>query len=192
MYYVIKGKSLNRKILKLGFFGDFNVGKTSILNSFMDLEFYEDIPSTIVYDKIDKKFRLNNGREIKLIIWDTAGSERYRRVSLNIIKNIQGGIVVFDVTSKQSFENISIWLKSIYEINPNFYLILFGNKIDKDKSEWEVTNEEINKFIEEKKLKYFEVSAKNRIEINEGINYIVNELCKEEEKEYIVIKPKKK
>ena len=192
MYYVIKGKSLNRKILKLGFFGDFNVGKTSILNSFMDLEFYEDIPSTIGYDKIDKKFRLNNGREIKLILWDTAGSERYRRVSLNIIKNIQGGIVVFDVTSKQSFENISIWLKSIYEINPNFYLILFGNKIDKDKSEWKVTNEEINKFVEEKKLNYFEVSAKHGIGIKTGINYIVNELCKEEDKEYIVIKPRKK
>ena len=39
---------------------------------------------------------------------------------------------------------------------------------------------------------YFEVSAKNRIGINEGINYIVNELCKEEDKEYIVIKPRKK
>ena len=117
------------------------------------------------------------------------GTQRFRSISLNIVKRVQGGILVFDVTSKNSFENLSLWLDSIYEINPSFDLILFGNKADEDKSEWEVTNEEINKFIEEKKLKYFEVSAKNRIGINDGIEYIANELCRE--KEYIVIPPKK-
>ena len=189
MYYV---KKINRKALKLGIFGDSAVGKTSIVNSFLNLEFYRDMIATIGTDKYEAKLKLNNGNDIKLFLWDSGGAERFRGVSLNIVKRGQGGILVFDVTSKNSFENLSRWLNSIYEINPKFDLILFGNKADKDKSEWEVTNEEINKFIEEKKLKYFEVSAKNRIGINEGINYIVNELCKEEEKEYIVIKPKKK
>ena len=69
-------------------------------------------------------------------------------------------------------------------------IIIFGNKVDKDKSKWEVTNEELNKFIKDKKLKYFEVSAKNGIGINEGITYIVNELWAE--KEYIIIPPRKK
>ena len=69
-------------------------------------------------------------------------------------------------------------------------IILFGNKVDCDKSEWEVTNEEINKFIQEKRLKYFEVSAKNNIGIDEGIEYIINQFCVE--KEYIVIPPRKK
>ena len=68
-----------------------------------------------------------------------------------------------------------------------WYLYL---EINYDKSEWEVTNEEINKFIEEKKLKYFEVSAKDIIGIKETISYIVNELYAENE--YIVIPPRKK
>ena len=192
MYYVKKGTHLNRKKLRLGILGDTNVGKTSILNSFLNIEFNQDMIATIGIDKNETKLKLNNGSDIKLILWDTAGGERYRSIALSVIKSSHGGIIVFDVTSRKSFENVSMWLDSIYEIKENFDLILFGNKADKDKSEWKVTNEEIIKFIEGKKLKYFEVSAKNLIGINEGINYIANELCKEEEKEYIVILPRKK
>ena len=183
MYYVKKGTGLNRKVLKLGIFGDSAVGKTCIVNSFLNMEFERDMIATIGTDKSEAKLKLNNGNDIKLFLWDSGGAERFQSVSLTNVERVQGGILVFDITLKKSFENLSIWLDSIYEINPSFDLILFGNKADEDKSEWEVTNEEINKFIEEKKLKYFEVSAKNRIEINEGINYIVNELCKEEEEE---------
>ena len=185
MYYV---KKINRKALKLGIFGDSAVGKTSMVSSFLNIKFDRDMIATIGTDKREAKLKLNNGSDIKLILWDPNGTERFRGVSLDIVKRVQGGILVFDVTSKNSFENLSRWLNSIYEIKENFDLILFGNKADEDKSEWEVTNEEINKFIEEKHLKYFEVSAKNRIGINDGIEYIANELF---EKEYIVIPPKK-
>ena len=185
MYYV---KKINRKALKLGLFGDSAVGKTSIVNSFLNLEFNLDMIATIGTEKSEAKLKLNNGSDIKLILWDSGGAERFHSVSITMVKRVQGGILVFDVTSKKSFENLSLWLDSIYEINPSFDLIVFGNKADIDKSRWEVTNEEINKFIEEKHLKYFEVSAKNRMGINDGIEYIANELC---EKEYIVIPPKK-
>ena len=185
MYYV---KKINRKALKLGIFGDSAVGKTCIVNSFLNMEFERDMIATIGTDKYEAKLKLNNGNDIKLFLWDSGGTERFRSISLDIVKRVQGGILVFDVTSKKSFENLSLWLDSIYEINPSFDLIVFGNKADIDESRWEVTNEEINKFIEEKHLKYFEVSAKNRIGINDGIEYIANELF---EKEYIVIPPKK-
>ena len=186
MYYV---KKINRKALKLGIFGDSAVGKTSIVNSFLNLEFNRDMVATIGTDKSEAKLKLNNGSDIKLFFFDSGGAERFHSVSITMVKRVQGGILVFDVTSKNSFENLSIWLDSIYEIKPKFDLIVFGNKADIDKSRWEVTNEEINKFIEEKHLKYFEVSAKNRMGINDGIEYIANELCRE--KEYIVIPPKK-
>ena len=133
---------------------------------------------------------LNNGKEIKVIIWDVSGVESFRSMIMKNVKFSEGCVIVFDVTSKQSFENLSMWLDLIKKVYPNVMVFIFGNKVDYDKSEWKVTNEEINKFIEEKKLKYFEVSAKGRIGINEGIGYIVNKLC--EEKEYIVIPPKKK
>ena len=127
---------------------------------------------------------------MKVILWDTSGNERYRSLAIKNIKYSDGCIIVFDVTSKESFFSVSTWLDLIKVVYPNFLVILFGNKVDIDKSHWEVTNEEINKFIKEKNLKYFEVSAKNNIGINEGIEYIINEFCKE--KEYIIIPPRKK
>ena len=171
-------------------FGDNMVGKTCILNRFMAHEYYQENLTTIGIDKLTTKIKLNNGKEMKVILWDTSGNERYRSLAIKNIKYSDGCIIVFDVTSKESFFSVSTWLDSIKEDYPNFLVILFGNKVDIDKSKWKVTNEEINKFIKEKDLKYFEVSAKNNIGINEGIEYIINEFCKE--KEYIIIPPRKK
>ena len=125
---------------------------------------------------------------MKVILWDTSGNERYRTLAIKNIKYSDGGIIIFDVTSRRSFENASIWLDSVKEDYPNFMVILFGNKVDINKSDWEITSEDINKFIKEKNLKYIEITAKNNIGIKEGIEYIINEFC--DEKEYIIIPPK--
>ena len=174
MYKVIKGPEINKKAIKLGIFGDSGVGKTCICESFLGLEYKEGILQTIGLDKMRKKIKLNNGNDTNVIIWDTAGGDRFRDSTLKILRFMHGGIIVFDVASKKSFENLSVWLDAIKQEYPNFYVIIFGNKTDKDKSEWKVTNEEINKFIDEKKLIYFEISAKNAKGINEGfISYFI-------------------
>ena len=191
MYKIKKIPNKNKDKIKISFLGDSGVGKTTILYIFLGLEINR-ILKLIGIEKLEDKIKLNNGKEIKLILWDTAGTERFRSITIKNIKFSEGCVIVFDVTSKKSFENLSIWLDLIKKDYPNVMVFIFGNKVDYDKSEWEITNEEINKFIEEKKLKYFEVSAKNKNGINEGFNYIANELCKEVKKEYIVIEPKKK
>ena len=188
--YKVKKALENRKNVRISILGDSAVGKTCIINRYINNEYPPDFLITIGIDKFEKKIELNNGNEIKVILWDTAGSERFRAASLKTISYTDGCIVVFDVTSKESFENISRWIDSIKDIHSDFIIVLFGNKVDCDESEWEVTNEEINEFIQEKKLIYFEVSAKNNIGIDEGIEYIINQFCVE--KEYIVIPPRKK
>ena len=187
MYKILRPNE-NRKVVRIIVFGDNMVGKTCILNRFMAHEYYQENLTTIGIDKLTTKIKLNNGKERKVILWDTPGNERYRSVMVKKVKYSDGCIIVFDVTSRRSFENASIWLDSVKEDYPNFMVILFGNKVDIDKSNWGVTSEEINKFIKEKNLKYFEVSAKNNIGITEGIEYIINEFC--DEKEYIIIPPK--
>ena len=82
---------------------------------------------------------------------------------------------MFDVTSKESFSNISLWLDDIKDNFDNPCIVLFGNKIDIEKEKWEVTPEEIKKLVEEKKLTYFETSAKEKLGINEGFNHVANE-----------------
>ena len=186
MYKILRPNE-NRKAVRIIVFGDNMVGKTCIFNR-LGRKYSEVTLTTIGSDEFTTKINLNNGKEMKVILWDTPGNERYRSVIIKNIKYSDGCIIVFDVTSRRSFENASIWLDSVKEDYPNFMVILFGNKVDIDKSNWGVTSEEINKFIKEKNLKYFEVSAKNNIGIKEGIEYIINEFC--DEKEYIIIPPK--
>ena len=163
------------KAIKIGLLGDSQVGKTAICNALLNAEFNPDVITTIGYVKLETKFKLKDGNEIKLILWDSAGQERFRSVALNALRAVRGIVVVFDVTKRETFTNVETWLSEIKENFNNPCLVLFGNKIDKDKSEWEVSEEEIKKFAEEKHLVYFETSALTKKGINEGFDYIVNE-----------------
>ena len=168
-------KKVALKAIKIGLLGDSQVGKTAICNALIRAEFNPDQISTIGYVKLETKHKLKDGNEIKLILWDSAGQERFRSVALNALKAVRGIVVVFDVTKRETFDNVNVWLN---EINDNFNnpcLVLFANKIDLDKKLWTVTEEEIQKFAKEKSLTYFETSAKTKKGIDEGFDYIVNE-----------------
>ena len=114
---------------------------------------------------------------MKLIIWDTPGQERFRSVVLKHLKSFEGFVLVFDVTNRQSFENLEGWLKIIKENSEKKPIIcLFGNKVDVDEDKWTVKKEEIEEFVKIKGLEYYNVSAKNGIGFNEGINYLANKI----------------
>ena len=93
---------------------------------------------------------MKNDKEIKLFVWDTAGAERFRSGVFRAMKSVEGIALVFDVTSKVSFNNINIWNIWLDETQENFSnpnLILLGNKTDNEKDKWQVTQEEIDSFI---------------------------------------------
>ena len=162
--------------MRIGLFGDEKVGKTSILKSFDYSSIDEDYNPTIGTVKFDIDHTLNDGKDVKLIIWDTSGNERLFEASVNNLNYLEGMILVFDITNKKAFENIEGWLtklKDYFGNKPN--IILFGNKIDEDK-EIKVTEEEIRLFCEKKDLKYFLVSAKNKIGISEGFTYLIEKI----------------
>ena len=169
-------KKIEIKAIRIGLLGDSKVGKSAICHSFMNLEFdFGSNVTTIGSDRFETKIQLKNKKEIKLILWDTAGQERFRSAAFKTIKSVHGIALVFDVTSKESFSNISLWLDDIKDNFDNPCIVLFGNKIDIEKDKWEVTPEEIKKLVEEKKLTYFETSAKEKLGINEGFNHVANE-----------------
>ena len=163
------------KAIKLVFLGDSAVGKTSLCNSILHLEFTGDVLETIGTEKLETKFTLQNGRDIRLILWDTAGQERFHSFALSPVKVCHGIIFVFELTSRKSFENINVWLDLVKEIYKNQKMVLFGNKADIDKSKWQVTREEVEAYAKKMNIKYFETSAKTREGIDEGLSYIVNE-----------------
>ena len=160
--------------VKIGLLGDEKVGKTSICHSFVNLDLPEDYITTIGYEKFEKKELLNNGKEARLIIWDSGGQERFRSSIISTLRHVEEIIIVFDVTNRKSFDDIENWLEIIKERFNDPVIILFGNKVDVKKEEWKVTEEEINLFCTQKKLKYFGTSAKNNNGIKEGFSYLAN------------------
>ena len=160
--------------VKIGLLGDEKVGKTSICHSFVNLNLPEDYITTIGYEKFEKKELLNNGKEVRLIIWDSGGQERFRSSIISTLRHVEEIIIVFDVTNRKSFDDIENWLEIIKERFNDPVIILFGNKVDVKKEEWKVTEEEINLFCTKKKLKYLGTSAKNNNGIKEGFSYLAN------------------
>ena len=168
------------KVAKIALLGDSTVGKTSICLTYKGIEFKENTLFTIGTDKFDKIIKVENGKEIKLVIWDTAGQERFRSIALSAIKSVNGIILVADLTKKESFINIKMWLEDIQNNFNNPSLVLFGNKADLTEKR-QVSSEEAKKYAEENGLIYFETSAKTNQGINEGFAYIANQAYKKAE-----------
>ena len=160
--------------IKIGLFGDSHVGKSTICNTFFGIGFNENIFSSIGIEKKEKMIELENGKEIKLISWDTPGRERFRSLVFQAIKEVQGIILVFDVTSKKSFDNINMWLDTIKHNCSDPALILLGNKTDIEIDKWQVTKKEINNLAKQKNIVCYAASAKKNEGIDESFNYLTN------------------
>jgi small GTP-binding protein len=140
--------------------GQSSVGKSAILVRFTDNVFKEDYMTTI---GVDFKFRKLNigGKDYKLQIWDTAGQERYQTITKTFYKNSHAVVIVFDVTSMESFLDIEkVCLEEVKKnCDENVVLMLIGNKIDlEDKRE--VSRETAEKFANQHNMIYEETSAK--------------------------------
>ena len=163
--------NLQRKVMRLSIIGDSQTGKSSILNVYLGNDFTYDILSNIGIDKQSVEKQMKDGNKIKIIFWDTAGQERFHSLSSGTIKNSQGIIICFALNDKQSFENVVLWLEDVRNVSEKIPIVLFGNKCDLE-DERKVTKEEIDRFIKKNDLVYFETSAKEKINLEEGFQKI--------------------
>jgi small GTP-binding protein len=109
-----KGKEICKKI-KIILLGESKVGKTSLINSFLNKNFLENTLSTLEYSFVNKIINIDqNYYEIHL--WDTAGQERYRSLSKIYIKGAQIVIFVYDITDKKSFSELPFWVKYVEDL----------------------------------------------------------------------------
>ena len=155
-------------VYKVLLLGDSTVGKTCFLLRYCDKTFQEAHLSTIGLDYRLKTMTLKSGKNIKLQIWDTAGQDRFRAITKNYYKGANGIILIYDVTNVQSYENVKNWISQIREeANPNVVIYLAGNKVDVSEQEKLVKTEDGKKIADEFKLKFYETSAKNGVNINE-------------------------
>ena len=168
-------------IIRLAILGDSAVGKTSIINTFMNIEFKEEFVTTVGWDKMVTKVKLENGEDIKLSVWDTAGQERFRASALKVVRKSQGIALAFDLTEKKTFDNVVNWLNIIKDNFNNVPIVLMGNKCELNEKR-QIKKEEAEELAKNHHLPYFETSAKLNININEAFQKLANDVYKKANK----------
>mmetsp|Transcript_28765 Transcript_28765/g.48524 ORF Transcript_28765/g.48524 Transcript_28765/m.48524 type:complete len:276 (+) Transcript_28765:144-971(+) len=145
--------------IKLLMLGDSGVGKSSLVLQYAHEEFTSNFVTTIGIDYKIKLLKLGKTK-IKLQIWDTAGQERFRTITTSYFKGADGIMLVYDLTDRESFENIVVWAKDIREhADPHVGIILVGNKKDLT-SQREISYDEGLQLARRMNVHFYEVSAK--------------------------------
>ncbi|KAL4269719.1 hypothetical protein GQ457_HM001330 [Hibiscus cannabinus] len=164
------GKNNYDYSFKILLVGDSGVGKSSLLVTFIS-NFVHDLSPTIGVDFKIKMVTIG-GKRLKLTIWDTevvAGQERFGTLTSSYYRGAHGIILVYDVTRRETFTNLSeIWAKEVElnSTNPQCIKILVGNKVDRD-SERVVTQEEGMALAQQRKCSFLECSDKTRANVHQ-------------------------
>ena len=168
------------KKLQILLLGDRNVGKTSVIKRFYDGSYYQQCLTTLGIDFFSKIVEIGPSKEKILVkFWDTAGKERFNSITSAFYKQADGIMVLYDVTNKESFNDIDKWMTRINDnATSDVIVYLIGNKIDLHEEQRTVTCEEAQNLANHYKCKYFETSAKNNSNINTVIFSLIEELSK--------------
>ena len=176
---------------KMIIIGDSAVGKTCIFKKIISGTFTEKSISTIGMDRRTLSFTIKNSKgndvEIDVQLWDTAGEERFRSITTSYYKASQGLLLMYDITRRDTFDNVENWIKSIKDSlgeEEKYVVVLIGNKVDLAKANpesREVTTEEAENICKEKNIFWGgECSAKDfsEEELNEMFTKYTQEIYK--------------
>ena len=145
--------------------GDISVGKTSFIYNFIYDKFTMNEISSAELDLKTSDIIIEH-KNIRVQLWDTVGQEKYKSVATNLILRAQGIIIVYDITNKDSYKNIKIWLDLVKEnCDKKVPILIVGNKM--------IKIEETKNFLK-KNYKYFETSCLN----GNNIRKSVTKICK--------------
>ena len=145
--------------IKLLLIGNTFVGKTLIVQKFIDNTFSKSTKATIGVD-LQSRILDINGKKVKYLIWDTAGEDRMKTMTYAYYRGCHVILIVYDVTIRKSFENVTTWVECVDKFaKTNVLRILVGNKTDLEEKRV-ISKEEGKKLAEENGLKFYEISAK--------------------------------
>lgn len=167
-------------IVKLLLIGNASVGKTVITQKFLDNNFSKSTMSTIGIDLQNKIIEVN-GKKVKFLIWDTAGDERMKSVAYSYYRACQVILIVYDITSPKSFDNVQNWVDCVSKFaKQNVVKILVGNKIDLE-DERKISTEMGKQLGQKYNIKFYEISALKLTNLKEMFNEIAEDYIKLEE-----------
>lgn len=172
----VQGRVCQFKVVLLG---ESAVGKSSLVLRFVKGQFHEYQESTIGAAFLTQTICIDDST-IKFEIWDTAGQERYHSLAPMYYRGAQAAIIVYDITSQDSFVRAKSWVKELQRLaNTNIVIALAGNKADLANKR-AVEFDEAQAYADENNLLFMETSAKTAQNVNEIFLAIAKKLPKSE------------
>jgi small GTP-binding protein len=162
----MKGTKRSKMVL----LGDTAVGKSCIVGRFIRNEFFEFQEPTIGAAFSTGKVELED-HDVHFEIWDTAGQERYRSLAPMYYRGAQGAMVVYDITSNDSFNGAQSWIRELLSRAPNCFILLIGNKCDLEKDR-EIDDTMVENYVEQTNIHHILVSAKKNINIQKAFEIL--------------------
>ncbi|KAJ5066423.1 ras-related protein rab-7a [Anaeramoeba ignava] len=166
--------NFDQKLFKVILLGDAGVGKTSLMNTYVNQTFSEQYKATIGADFLTKELK----------IWDTAGQERFQSLSVAFYRGADCCVLIYDVNDLKTFESLEVWRDEfLVQAGPeepdSFPFVVIGNKIDLNQRT--VARQRAEAWCHEKGgLEHFETSAKESINVDKAFNAIAKKVLKKE------------
>lgn len=165
--------SRKKVLLKVIILGDSGVGKTSLMNQYVNKRFSNQYKATIGADFLTKEVMIDD-RLVTMQLWDTAGQERFQSLGVAFYRGADCCVLVYDVNSSKSFETLDSWRDEfLVQASPrdpeNFPFVVLGNKIDMEESKRMVSQKRAMTWCQSKgNIPYFETSAKEAINVEQA------------------------
>ena len=159
--------------VKILILGDTSVGKSSLVLRYIKDDFSLEHSETLGVD-FRSKFITIKGEQYLIQVWDTAGQEKYNNITRTYYKRASGIIIAFDSMNQKSFDNVQNWLNRVWnEIDSSVPIILTATKIDIENKDIVTQGKALAKDLH---LKFFETSAKDKINIDKLFLYLIEEV----------------
>jgi Ras-related protein Rab-11A len=177
--------SLSKFIFKIVLLGDSGVGKSNLVFRFTKNEFNKDSKSTIGVEFATKTVQIEDNKLVKAQIWDTAGQERYRSIASSYYRGAVGALLVYDVTDRNSFNHVPMWLKEVEEnAEKDCLIMLVGNKTDLTEQRT-VFVRDGRSFARKNGLAFIETSALDATGVDTAFQRILQEIYKTQTKKQL-------
>jgi len=154
-------------IVKTVLLGDAGVGKTSLVYRFIENKFRDNYKSTLGVNLMKKDMEVEGYGGVSAQIWDLGGQESFRSLRKLYLEGANGGLVIFDLTDKKSFDKLNDWLESFREARGDQPLLLIGNKSDL-KNQLKITEKEASKYAKNNNMDLILTSAKTGQNVEEA------------------------
>jgi len=182
--------SRKKVLLKVIILGDSGVGKTSLMNQYVNKKFSTSYKATIGADFLTKEVTVDD-RIVTLQLWDTAGQERFQSLGVAFYRGADCCVLVYDVNSSKSFDTLDSWRDEfLIQASPrdpeSFPFVVLGNKIDVGEERRMISQKRAHAYCQSRgAMPYFETSAKESVNVEQAFEVIArNALLQEESEEY--------